>query len=73
MLHLNNSSIIIKDRLSCDTIIIKLHLYVDGSLESLTNTLISNASVDFILSSKRFMVPFYMIIIYTVNNSLIKL
>ena len=57
MLHLNNSSIIIKDRLSCDTIIIKLHLYVDGSLESLTNTLISNASVDFILSSKRFNGP----------------
>ena len=39
---------------SCDTTIVKLLLYGDESLDLETNTLILNASVDFVLSSKRF-------------------
>ena len=58
---------------SCDTSVIKLLLYGDNSLDLVTNTLILNVSVDFILSSKRFEGPFCIVIIYVVNNSLIKL
>ena len=44
-----------KDKLpSCGTTVIKLLLYGDDSLVSVANALILNASVDFILSSKRF-------------------
>ena len=39
---------------SCDGTIAKLLLYGDDSLDLETNTLILNASVDFILSSKKF-------------------
>ena len=39
---------------SCDTTIVKLLLYGDEYLDLETNTLILNASVDFIISSKRF-------------------
>ena len=58
---------------SCDTSAIKISLYDDYSLDLGTKTLILNASVDFILSSKRFDGPFFRIIIYVVNNSLNKL
>ena len=54
---------------SSDTSVIKLFLYGDDSLDLVTNTLILNASVDFILSSKGFDGPFYGIIIYVVNNT----
>ena len=37
----------------CDTSVIKLLLYGDGSLDLVRNTLMLNASVDFILSRKR--------------------
>ena len=37
----------------CDTSVIKLLLYGDGSLDLVTNALMLNASVDFILSRKR--------------------
>ena len=44
-----------KDKLpSCDTSVIKLLLYGDDLLDMVTNTLILNTSIDFILSSKRF-------------------
>ena len=73
-LHLNNVSGLTKEKLpSCDTSVIKLFLYGDDSLDLVTSTLILNASVDFILSSKRFDGPFYRIIIYVVNNTLKKL
>ena len=73
-LHLNNVSGLTKEKLpSCDTSVIKLFLYGDDSLDLVTSTLILNASVDFILSSKRFDSPFYRIIIYIVNNTLKKL
>ena len=52
---------------------IKLFLYGDDSLDLVTITVIVNASVDFILLSKRFDEPFYRIIIYVVNNTLKKL
>ena len=39
---------------SCDTTIVKILLYGDKMLNLMTNTLIFNASVDFILWSKRF-------------------
>ena len=39
---------------SCDTSVIKLLLYGDDLLELVTNTLILHASVNFILSSKRY-------------------
>ena len=39
---------------SSDATIVKLLLYDDESLDLETNTLVLNASVDFILSSKRF-------------------
>ena len=72
--HLNNVSGLTKEKLpSCDISDIKLVLYGDDSLDLLTNTLILNASFDFILSSKRIDGPFYRIIIYVVNNTLKKL
>ena len=37
---------------SCDISVIKLLLYGDDSLDLVTNTLISNTSVDFNLTSK---------------------
>ena len=43
---------------SSDTSVIKLLLYGDDSMDFVTNTLILNASVDFILSNKRFDAPF---------------
>ena len=55
------------------TSVIKLFLYGDDSLDLVTVTVILNASVDFILLSKRFHEPFYRIIIYGVNNTLKKL
>ena len=68
--HLNNVSRLTKEKLpSCDTSVIKLFLYGDDSLDLVTSTLILNASVDFILSSKRFDGPFYRIIVYVVNNT----
>ena len=52
---LNDVSIITKDALpSCETTFVKLLLYRDGSFDLATNTLILNASVEYILSSKRF-------------------
>ena len=39
---------------SCDATIVKLLLYSDDLLDLATNTLILNASLAFILSSKRF-------------------
>ena len=52
---LNIVSTINKNSLtSCDTAIVKLLLYGHESLDLETNTLILNASVDFILSSQRF-------------------
>ena len=73
-LLLNNVSGLTKDKLlSCDTSFTKLSLYGDDSLEVVTNTVILNASVNFILSSKRFDGAFYRIIIYVVNNILKKL
>ena len=52
---LNNVSTINKNSLtSCDASIVKLLLNGDESLDLETNTLILNATVDFILSSKRF-------------------
>ena len=73
-LHLNNVSGLTKEKLpSCDTSVIKLFLYGDDSLDLVTSTLILNASVDFISSSKRFDGPFYRITIYVVNNALKKL
>ena len=58
---------------SSDTAVIKLLLYGDDLIDSMTSTLILNASVDFILTSKRFDGPLYRKIIYTASNSLIKL
>ena len=58
---------------SCDTSVLKLFLYGDDSLDLVTKTLILNASVDFILSIKRFDGRFYRIIIYVLNNTLKKL
>ena len=55
---LDNVSRLSKDKLpSCDTSVIKLLLYGDNSLDLVTNTLILNVSVDFVLSSKRFEGP----------------
>ena len=54
-LLLNNVSRVTKDKLSpCDTSVMKLLLYGYDSLDLVTNTLILNASVDFILSNNRF-------------------
>ena len=39
---------------SCETAFVKLHLYGDNSFDSATNTLILNASLECIISSKRF-------------------
>ena len=59
---------ITKDDLpSCETTFVKLPLYGDDSFDSATNTLILNASVEYILSSKRFDGPLlqnFFIIIY---------
>ena len=56
---LNIVSTISKDFLtSCDTTIVKLLLHGNKSRVTLTNTLILNASVDFIFTSKRFDGPF---------------
>ena len=53
--HLNIASKIIRNSLhSCDATIVKLLLYGDESFDLVTNTLKINASVGFILSSKRF-------------------
>ena len=71
-LHLNNVSGLTKGKLpSCDTSVIKLFLYGDDLLDLATSTLILNAFVDFISSSKRFDSPFFRVIIYLVNNTLI--
>ena len=52
---LNIASTIIRNSLhSCDATIVKLLLYGDESFDLVTNTLKINASVGFILSSKRF-------------------
>ena len=52
---LNIASTIIRNSLlSCDATIVKLLLYGDESFDLVTNTLKLNASVGFILSSKRF-------------------
>ena len=57
---LSNVSRLTKDQLpSCDTSVIKLFLYGDDSLDLLTNTLILNASFDFILSSRKFDGPLF--------------
>ena len=48
------STIIRTSLLSCDATIVKLLLYGDESFDLVTNTLKLNASVGFILSSKRF-------------------
>ena len=73
-LHLNNGSGLIKEKLpSGDTSVTRLFLYGDDSLDLVTSTLILNASVDFILSSKRYDGSFYIILIYVVNNTLNKL
>ena len=54
---------------SCDATIVKLLLHGDESLDLETNTLILNASVDFILSSKRLTVHLYRIVFcYNVKN-----
>ena len=54
-LPLNDVSRITRDALpSCETTFVKLFLYGDNSFDSATNTLISNASVEYNLSSKRF-------------------
>ena len=54
ILFLNDVSGITKDDLpSCETTFVKLLLYDNDSLVSATNTLILNASVKYILSSKR--------------------
>ena len=54
-LLLNDVSRITKDALpSCETTFVKLLLYDDDSFESATNTLILNASLEYILSSKIF-------------------
>ena len=54
---------------SCDATIVKLFLHGDESLDLETNTLILNASVDFILSSKRLTVHLYRIVFcYNVKN-----
>ena len=54
-LLLNDVSRITKDALpSCETAFVKLLLYGDDSFDSATNTLILNASIEYILSSKRF-------------------
>ena len=53
-LLLNDVSRITKDALpSCETAFVKLLLYGDDSFDSATNTLILNASLEDILSSKR--------------------
>ena len=39
---------------SCETAFVKLLLYGDDSFDSATNTLILNASLEYIFSSKRF-------------------
>ena len=54
-LLLNDVSRITKDALpSCETAFVKLLLYGDDSFDSATNTLILNASLEYIFSSKRF-------------------
>ena len=54
-LLLNDVSGITKNTLPfCETAFIKLLLYEDDSFDSATNTLILNASLEYILSSKRF-------------------
>ena len=67
-LLLNDVSRITKDALpSCETTFVKLLLYGDDSFDSATNTLMLNASVEYILSSRRFDGPRlynFIIIIY---------
>ena len=54
-LLLNDVLTIAKDALpTCETAFVKLLLYGDDSFDSATNTLILNASLEYILSSKRF-------------------
>ena len=70
----NNVSRLTKDKLpSCDTSVIKLLLYGDNLLDLLTNTLILNASIDFILSSIRPDGPLLYDYYNVVNNNLIKI
>ena len=58
-LLLNGVSRITKDALSsCEIAFVKLFLYGDDSFDSAINNLIPNASLEFILSSKRFDGPF---------------
>ena len=53
-LLLNDVSRITKDALpSCETALVKLLLYGDDSFDSVANTLILNASLEYISSSKR--------------------
>ena len=55
ILLLNDVSRITKDTLpACETAFVKLLLYGDDSIDSVTNTLILNASLEYLLSSKRF-------------------
>ena len=53
-LPLTNVLRITKDKYHCGITVIKFLLYGDNSLDSVTDTLILNASVGFILSRKRF-------------------
>ena len=54
LLRKNLSRLTIDKLPSCDISAIELLLYGDDSLDLITKTLILNASVNFILSSKRF-------------------
>ena len=55
---MNDVSRITKDVLPyCETALVKLLLYSDNSFDSATSTLILNASLEDILSSKRVDVP----------------
>ena len=52
---LNDVSRITKNALpSCETVFVKLLLYGEDSFDSATNTLILNASLEYVSSSKRF-------------------
>ena len=57
-LLMNDVARITKDVLPyCETALVKLLLYSDNSFDSATSTLILNASLEYILSSKRVDVP----------------
>ena len=68
-LLLNDVSRITKDSLSsCESTFVKLLIYGDDSFASAINTFILNASVECILSSKRFDgALLYIFVIYTLS------